>query len=173
MSGVLVISSAPTSNKKHPLNQCNGFFAFWGLKHQTFNTQIGRAKWHLTPKNIDYNYSVLISRAGLPATTVFSFTFLVTSDPAPITLLSPIDTPAKIIAPAPIHTLLPIIIGAAKFSLFSRSVGLTAWDTASNWTLGPIKQSSPMVIAPSLIGASNTVQLMFMKLRSPIVIWLP
>ena len=49
--------------------------------------------------------------AGLPATTVFSGTFFVTTLPAPTTAPFPIDTPGSMIAPPPIHTSFPIVTG--------------------------------------------------------------
>lgn len=42
--------------------------------------------------------------ARTPATTVFAFTSLVTTAPAPTTVLSPICMPGSIFTPAPIHT---------------------------------------------------------------------
>ena len=53
---------------------------------------------------------LLIIFAGFPATTQFLGISFVTTEPAPITELSPIVTPGKTIAPAPIHTLLPMLI---------------------------------------------------------------
>jgi hypothetical protein len=47
----------------------------------------------------------LINLAGTPATTVLASTSLVTTAPAPTTALSPICTPGRILAPAPIQTL--------------------------------------------------------------------
>lgn len=51
---------------------------------------------------------VLTIFAGLPTATEFSGTFFVTTLPAPITELSPILTPGRIILPEPIQTFLPI-----------------------------------------------------------------
>lgn len=53
-----------------------------------------------------------ITLQGLPAAITLSGISLVTILPAPITTLSPIVTPGKIIAPPPIHTLFPMITGA-------------------------------------------------------------
>lgn len=46
--------------------------------------------------------------AGLPTARLSSGISWVTTEPAPITTLSPIYTPGSIIVPAPIKTLLPI-----------------------------------------------------------------
>ncbi len=72
---------------------------------------------------------------GFPAARVFAGMSWVTTDPAPIVVLSPIVTPGKIIAPPPIHTLLPIVTGAVfdfQKLLFSdiRSDALIGWVTA-------------------------------------------
>src|SRR5438128_2496522 len=50
-------------------------------------------------------------RAGLPLTVAPTGTSRVTTLPAPITALSAIVTPGRIIAPPPIHTSRPIRIG--------------------------------------------------------------
>ena len=44
------------------------------------------------------------TRAGLPAAKQFAGKFFVTTLPAPITLLRPIETPGRIMDWAPIHT---------------------------------------------------------------------
>ena len=49
---------------------------------------------------------------GTPHAKTFAGTLRVTTLPAPITALSPIVSPGQMIAPAAIHTLLPIVIGA-------------------------------------------------------------
>src|SRR5213083_943697 len=54
----------------------------------------------------------LTSTAGLPATTVFDGTLLLTTDPAATTEFSPIRTPFKIVAFIPIQTLSAIFTGA-------------------------------------------------------------
>ena len=56
--------------------------------------------------------SCFTTTAGFPATTTFAGTLLVTMAPAATTELSPISTPFQMIAPMPIHTLLPIRTGA-------------------------------------------------------------
>ena len=50
-------------------------------------------------------------RAGLPTAVTAAGTSRVTTLPAPISALSPILTPGRIIAPPPIHTLRPMRIG--------------------------------------------------------------
>ena len=54
----------------------------------------------------------LMNRAGTPPTTVLAATFLVTTAPAPITALSPMVTPCRMVALEPTHTFLPNTIGA-------------------------------------------------------------
>lgn len=49
---------------------------------------------------------------GFPYATVLLGISFVTILPAPITTLSPIVTPGKIITPPPIHTLSPMVTGA-------------------------------------------------------------
>ena len=48
--------------------------------------------------------------AGTPANTELEGIFLFIIEPAPITTLSPISTPFKIIVFIPINTLFPIVI---------------------------------------------------------------
>ena len=48
---------------------------------------------------------------GFPIATEFSGISFVTTLPAPITELSPMETPGSIITFAPIHTLFPTVIG--------------------------------------------------------------
>ena len=55
----------------------------------------------------------LSTRQGTPTATTFSGMDLDTTLPAPITELSPMVTPARTVVPAPIQTLLPILIGFA------------------------------------------------------------
>src|SRR5205823_14279558 len=54
----------------------------------------------------------LTSTAGLPATTMFEGTLLLTTDPAATTEFSPILTPFKMVAFIPIQTLSAIFTGA-------------------------------------------------------------
>lgn len=42
---------------------------------------------------------------------------LVTRDPAPMTVLPPMDTPGMMMAPAPIHTFLPMLTGAENWGV--------------------------------------------------------
>lgn len=58
--------------------------------------------------------------AGFPATTQFSGTSFVTTEPAPITASFPIVTPDKIVEFEPIHTFLPILIGAGYIDCLFR-----------------------------------------------------
>ncbi|MGB7708838.1 MAG: hypothetical protein WBL95_04695 [Microcoleus sp.] len=55
-----------------------------------------------------------IIRQGFPAATTFAGISLTTTRTAPIVLRSPIVTPAQIIQPPPIQTLLPILISLAS-----------------------------------------------------------
>jgi len=50
-------------------------------------------------------HSLLISLAGMPPTTVFASTSLVTTEPAPTMAFSPTVTPGRMVAPAPIQQL--------------------------------------------------------------------
>ena len=50
---------------------------------------------------------------GFPTARTLAGTSLVTMLPAPIVVSSPMLTPGQMIAPAPIHTLFPILIGEA------------------------------------------------------------
>lgn len=54
---------------------------------------------------------VFITLQGFPTAIELAGILLFTTLPAPIVTLSPIVTPGRILAPAPIHTLLPIFIG--------------------------------------------------------------
>ena len=60
----------------------------------------------------NYTSIFLISLAGTPPTIVFGSTSFVTTAPAATTAPSPIVTPASTVALDPIHTFLPIWIGA-------------------------------------------------------------
>ncbi len=71
----------------------------------------------------------LTTLQGMPTATTLSGIDLVTTLPAPITVLSPMFTPASIVEPAPIQTLLPIVIGLAISSpdfRCSGSIGCSA-----------------------------------------------
>ncbi len=54
------------------------------------------------------------TRQGLPYATVFDGRECVTTLPAPITTLSPIVTPGRMMAPPPIHTWRPMTPGAVR-----------------------------------------------------------
>lgn len=59
-----------------------------------------------------FNYSLesdLTIRAGIPATTVLSGTSFETTAPEATTEFSPIVTPGKIVAAAPIHAIGPAL----------------------------------------------------------------
>jgi hypothetical protein len=66
---------------------------------------------------------VLMTLAGIPATTVFSGTTLLTTAPAPTTEFSPTVTPGKMVAPAPIHAFRLITTGFTTSA--QRSSGIT------------------------------------------------
>ncbi len=61
-----------------------------------------------------------ITRHGLPAAMTLAGISLVTTLPAPITVFSPIVTPGSTIAPPPIHTLSPMVIGDAYSNIEMR-----------------------------------------------------
>ena len=72
---------------------------------------------------ISYFVSIyLITLHGLPTVTTFDGISFVTTDPAPIVMLSPIVTPGRIVTLPPIYTLLPIVTGPAhSFLVFLTS----------------------------------------------------
>lgn len=74
--------------------------------------ETGLEKSSFVAKTYRQDMPCLITLAGLPAARLFGGIFLVTTEPAPITVLSPILTPLRIIAFVPIHTRLPIDTGA-------------------------------------------------------------
>ena len=57
-----------------------------------------------------FSLLTLYTLQGFPNAVTFDGISLVTTDPAPIVILSPIVTPGKIQTFPPIHTLLPIVI---------------------------------------------------------------
>ena len=59
-----------------------------------------------------YSTIDLMNWAGTPAATVFASKSLVTTAQAPMTTLSPMVTPCRIVALEPIHTFLPNAMGA-------------------------------------------------------------
>ena len=62
--------------------------------------------------------------AGLPTTVAPGATSRVTTAPAPTRASSPIRTPGRMIAPPPIHTLAPMLIGRPNSSPDARSAGI-------------------------------------------------
>jgi len=61
--------------------------------------------------------------AGFPTATTFGGRSRVTMAPAPTTVFSPIVTPGQMIAPPPIQTLSPIVIGREPSHLARRGAG--------------------------------------------------
>ena len=55
--------------------------------------------------------------AGLPPTTLYAGTSLVTTEFAAITAPSPMVTPPSIVALSPIHTLFPMMTGPFMYNL--------------------------------------------------------
>ena len=77
---------------------------------------------------------------------------LETTLPAPITELSPIVTPARIVAPAPIQTLLPMVMGFAISIPALRCSGSMACSAVVKQQLGAIKTWFPNdTFAPSVM----------------------
>ena len=111
----------------------------------------------------------LIILQGLPAATTLSGIHLVTTEPAPIVTLLPIVTPGRIVTLPPIHTLSPILTGSAHSWRVFLSIGSVLWQAVYMLTLGPMKQSSPIVTGAS----SRIVRLKFAKNRSPMLICFP
>lgn len=60
---------------------------------------------------MEITYKFFMIRHGLPTATTLAGMSFVTTLPAPITVLSPMVTPARMMAPAPIQQLLPMRIG--------------------------------------------------------------
>lgn len=73
---------------------------------------------------------------GFPTATTLDGISFVTTLPAPITVLSPIVTPGKMIAPAPIQQFLPICTGILYRYNRSRSSGKTGWPAVAIVTSG-------------------------------------
>lgn len=84
--------------------------------------------------------------AGTPPATVLHGTSLVTTAPAATTAPSPMVTPGQTVALDPIHTRLPMTMGAGCIS-FLRS-GSSSWFKVAGTTLWPIRLPSPMVMPP-------------------------
>ena len=82
-----------------------------------------------------------------------------TTDPAPITLFSPMVTPGRIVTFAPIHALLPMVTGSEYWVTVGalRRSGRIGCPVVTIVTFGPIITSSPMVTTPS----STSVRLKF------------
>ncbi len=93
----------------------------------------------------------------------------VTTEPAPITLSSPMRTPGQTITPPPSQTLSPMVIGRAASSLSRRGCGSMGCVGVRSCTFGPIWQSSPMVIAAT----SRAVRLQLTKVRAPMRMFSP
>ena len=64
---------------------------------------------------------------------------LETTLPAPMTELSPMVTPARTVVPAPIHTLLPTVIGLAISSPALRCSGSTGCSAVVKQQFGAMK----------------------------------
>src|SRR5690606_19250492 len=99
------------------------------------STFLGR---YVSPRN---------NRAGFPATNTPDGTSRVTTDPAATTLSRPIVTPGITITPPPIHTLSSIIMGRPPSHPALRGSASKGCVGVSNCTFGPIRTSSPIVIA--------------------------
>ena len=88
----------------------------------------------------------------------------VTTDPAPITESSPMVTPGMMIAPPPIQTLSPMVIGSAASQPSRRGPGSSGWIGVSSWMFGPSWQLRPMRMSTT----SRAVSPKFTKVPSPI-----
>ena len=88
----------------------------------------------------------LIILAGMPATTVFAGTSLEMTAPAATTAFSPMVTPGRIIAPAPIHA--PFWMCMCPGTSEPLSLGEIGCVSDSKQTLGAIKTLSSIVIPP-------------------------
>jgi hypothetical protein len=71
----------------------------------------------------------------------------VTTLPAPTTDSSPMVTPGQTMTPPPTQAPNPIAIGAADSYPVRRAAGSRGWVAVSNWTIGPIWTSLPIVTA--------------------------
>lgn len=84
-------------------------------------------------------------RAGFPAMTQSDGNDFVTTDPAPTTTLSPKVTPGRIVAPPPIHTLSPMVMGSAHSMSRFLSSASRGWQAVYRLTLGPMKEIGRVV----------------------------
>src|SRR5207249_2678563 len=90
--------------------------AFHDLPLRAQRTQRVTNKEFISATQRSLRLNVLTTTAGLPATTTFGSTDLVTTAPAATTEFSPMVTPFRITAFMPIQTLSAILTGAV-FSL--------------------------------------------------------
>ena len=96
---------------------------------------------HLGVPSVRCSYRCRITAAGTPAASVAAGTSCVTTAPAATTAPSPMFTPGRIVAAAPIHTFAPMVIGAAVMKS-RRLSGSTGWPAVTRLTLWAIITSS-------------------------------
>ena len=89
------------------------------------------ARYRRSPRHRVHQIA-LITRAGLPTATTLAGRSLLTTEPAPTTVLSPMVTPGQTMTPPPSHTLSPIVIGLAASQLARRGSGSTGWVGVSS-----------------------------------------
>lgn len=92
---------------------------------------------------------------------------MVTTESAATTALSPIITPGRTVTFDPIHTLVPMTMGAGCMS--ARRDGSRSWFNVAGTVLCPIRQPSSMT-APSW---SWNLHPELMKIRLPRVMFFP
>ena len=99
---------------------------------------------HVTVATAGHPILPPLREQGLPTATTPEGRSLVTTLPAPTTVLSPMVTPGMISAPAPIQQLRPMRTGALYCRPRSRSSGRMGWPAVAMTTLGPNMQQSPI-----------------------------
>ncbi len=95
-----------------------------GGAHDTFpgDAVQGRVDDPVSPAGVvaTVHHSWRMTRAGLPTAMTFEGRFVVTTEPAPTTVLSPMVIPGRTMTPPPSQRLSPIVIGWAASSLSRR-----------------------------------------------------
>ena len=97
------------------------------------------------------------TRQGLPTAIQSAGISRVTTEPAPITALSPMVTPGKTVTLAPSHTFSPMVIGLSLKPPCKRSTGSMAWLVQIRLHPGPMSAQWPMV----MMFESRNVQFIF------------
>ena len=86
----------------------------------------------------------LTTFAGVPIATTLAGISFVTTEQAPITELSPIVTPGRIVTLEAIQTFFPMKTGQLHPYFCARSAGEIGWEAVIIVTFGAISVSSPI-----------------------------